>query len=68
MQRVSIWLPIVLFSSALIVWHKLQSPVATNRKYGTLSVLTTFKDEIENLLWPYCRTMIKTLDKLMGMH
>jgi hypothetical protein len=64
-QRLSIWLPLILFSSALVVWHKLQSTVGHNRKYGTLSVLTTFRHEIAKLPWPCCGAMTETLDRLM---
>lgn len=65
-QRLSIWLPIALFSASLVVWHKLQSTETNKRKYGTLSVLTTFKHEIAKLPWPCCTAMIQTLDTLMG--
>ena len=63
--RLSIWLPICLFSAALVVWYKLVSPGTTSRRYGTLRVLDTFKSEITRLPWPCCREMTKTLDRLM---
>lgn len=64
-QRLSIWLPVVLFSSALVVWYKIQGPEGNKYKYGTLSVLTAFKHEISILPWPCCEAMTQTLGRLM---
>lgn len=64
-ERLSVWLPIILFSSALVVWHKLQSTSSKSRRYGTVSVLITFKNLIVNLPWPCCKPMVATLDRLM---
>ncbi len=63
--RLCIWLPICLFSAALVVWQKLISPAVTDRRYGTLRVLDTFKSEITKLPWPCCAEMTNTLDRLM---
>lgn len=66
-KRIAIWLPIVLFSSALVVWHKIQCcPDVNSRKYGTVSVLTAFRHEIASLPWQCCRAMTQTIDNLMG--
>ncbi|KIW98743.1 uncharacterized protein Z519_00406 [Cladophialophora bantiana CBS 173.52] len=62
-QRLAIWLPIVLFQSALVVWQKLKSPTP-HRKYGTLRVLNAFSNEISKLPWSCCGEMTETLDKL----
>jgi hypothetical protein len=63
--NLSIWLPIVLFMSALVVWQRLRSRAATDLKYGTLKVLSMFEHEIARLPWPCCREMSKTLENLM---
>lgn len=63
--NLSIWLPIVLFISALVVWQRLRSRAPTDLKYGTLKVLSMFEQEIARLPWPCCREMSKTLDRLM---
>lgn len=63
--KLSIWLPIVLFISALVVWQRLRSRAAADLKYGTLKVLSMFKHEIARLPWPCCREMSKTLENLM---
>lgn len=60
--RIAIWLPIVLFSAALVVWHKIQ--FCADRKYGTLSVLAAFRCEIAGLPWPCCGEMARTVDRL----
>lgn len=64
-QRLSIWIPIVLFSSALVVWYKIQGPDGSRYKYGTLGVLTAFKHEIASLPWPCCEAMVQTIGRLM---
>lgn len=64
-QHLSIWLPNVLFMSALVVWQRLRSQAATDLKFGTLKVLSMFKNEIDRLPWPCCAEMTKTLDRLM---
>ncbi|KAJ9641257.1 hypothetical protein H2204_002935 [Knufia peltigerae] len=39
-HKMSIWLPIILFMSSLVVWKKLHSQPSTDLKYGTLRVLS----------------------------
>lgn len=63
--QLSIWFPIVLFMSALVVWQRLRSQVNTDMSYGTLRVLNAFRVEIARLPWPCCVDMVKTLDSLM---
>ena len=63
--RLSVWLPIVLLLSALVIWQKLRSQPDSNRKYGTLRVLSMFRDEIVKLPWPCCEQMTSTLERLM---
>jgi hypothetical protein len=65
-RRLSIWLPIVLFLSALVIWQKLQCQPSSNLKYGSLKVLSMFRNEIAQLPWPCCIQMAETLDRLMG--
>lgn len=63
--QMAIWLPIVLFLSALVVWHKIRCQTSTQKKYGTLKVLGMFKNELAKLPWPCCTEMMRTLDRLM---
>ena len=65
-HRLSIWLPIVLFLSALVIWQKLHCQPSTNLKYGSLKVLSMFRNEIARLPWPCCIQMAESLDRLMG--
>lgn len=64
-HRLSIWFPIILFMSALVIWQRLRSHVAVDRSYGTLKMLTPFRNEIARLPWPCCEGMAETLDRLM---
>ena len=60
-----IWLPIVLFYAALVVWRRLKSGFQLDESYGTLKILGMFQKELERLPWPCCAEMIKTLENLM---
>ncbi|KIV92373.1 hypothetical protein PV10_03678 [Exophiala mesophila] len=62
----AIWLPIVVFLSALVVWQKLRSQRPGDIRYGTLKVLTMFQNELAKLPWACCSEMIKLLDRLMN--
>lgn len=64
-QRVSVWLPVIVFASALVVWYKLQCLAGDSRRYGSLSILITFRNQLTKLSWPCCRAMTRTLDRLM---
>jgi hypothetical protein len=64
-NRLSIWLPVVLFHSALVIWKRLRNRSSNDFKYGTLKVLSMFKNEISLLPWPCCASMAATLDRLM---
>ncbi len=64
-RRLSIWLPVVLFYSALVIWQRLRYRSPNDFKYGTLKVLSMFKNEILQLPWPCCPPMAVTLDRLM---
>lgn len=64
-RRLALWLPVILFLSALVVWRKLHSQSFTDPKYGSLKVLGMYKDEIAKLPWPCCKEMTNTLDRLM---
>lgn len=63
--NLSIWLPTILFMSSLVVWHRLRSRRDTDLKYGTLKVLSMFRNEIARLPWPCCLDMTSTLDRLI---
>ena len=64
-RRLDIWLPMVLFYSALVIWQRLRYRSSNDFKYGTLKVLSMFKNEILQLPWPCCSPMATTLDRLM---
>jgi len=64
-RTMAVWLPIVVFLSALVVWHKLRRQSTKDMKYGTLKVLSMFKNELAKLPWPCCAEMTRTLDRLM---
>jgi hypothetical protein len=64
-DRMSIWLPITLFMSALVIWHRLRSQMAIGQGHGALKMLTPFRNEIVRLPWPCCVSMSKTLGRLM---
>ncbi|KIW19381.1 hypothetical protein PV08_03676 [Exophiala spinifera] len=61
--KTSIWLPIILFMSSLVVWKKLHSQPAAELRYGTLRVLSMFKSELAKLPWPCCSEMIPRMTK-----
>ena len=64
-SELSVWLPVVVFLSALVIWQKLRAESATDPRYGIMRVLSVFKDEIAGYPWPCSIEMIKTLDGLM---
>lgn len=57
-----VWLPVVTYITALVVWASLKSSKST---YGTLKVLGMFKAELQQMPWPCCTEMIENLDDLM---
>ncbi|KAK5024658.1 hypothetical protein LTS07_008504 [Exophiala sideris] len=64
-SKLSVWLPVIVFLSALLIWQKVRAESATAPRYGILRVLGVFKDEIASYPWPCSGEMIKTLDRLM---
>lgn len=64
-HKLSIWLPVVLFHSALVIWQRLRFRAPTDMKYGTLKILSMFKNEIVQLPWACCLEMGITLNRLM---
>jgi hypothetical protein len=64
-RKMAIWLPAILYISALVVWQKVRERSSTDMKYGTLRTLNMFKHELEQLPWPCCSEMTLTLDNLM---
>ncbi|KIW92099.1 uncharacterized protein Z519_07083 [Cladophialophora bantiana CBS 173.52] len=64
-RRLAVWLPVILFLSALVAWQKLHSRPIAGLKYGSLKVLGMYRDEIAKLPWPCCVEMTNTLDRLM---
>lgn len=61
----AIWLPVVLFLCALVVWQKLRHRSPTDLKYGSFKVLGMFRDEIDQLPWPCCVEMATVLNRIM---
>ena len=62
-SRLSIWLPVVVFHAALVVWQKLES--TDSRTYGSLRVLTVFEKELTKMPWPCTLQMVETLQMLI---
>lgn len=65
-SRLSVWLPVIVFLSALVVWQRLRTEPVSASRYGTPRVLGLFSKEIAGYRWPCSITMIRTLDGLMG--
>lgn len=65
-RKLAVWLPVILFISALVIWQRLRFRSPTDFRYGTLKVLSMFKGEIMQLPWPCCAEMSSTLDRLMN--
>ena len=61
----SIWIPVVLFYAALVVWQRLRPQSNADGTFGTLKVLGMFKRELEQLPWACCSEMSRTLDEIM---
>jgi hypothetical protein len=59
-----VWLPVVTYITALVVWANLKSSVSRS-SYGTLKALGMFKAELQQMPWPCCTEMVKNLDELM---
>jgi len=59
-----VWLPVVTYITALVVWANLKSSVSRS-SYGTLKALGMFKAELQQMPWPCCTEMAKNLDELM---
>lgn len=66
-SKLSVWLPVIVFLSALVIWQKVRAESAMAPRYGILRVLGVFKDEIAGYPWPCSSDMIKTLDRLMDV-
>jgi hypothetical protein len=62
-----LWLPIILFFSALVVWYKAKESAtgSTCSGYTSMKTLAAFSRELEKLPWSCCTTMSATLDRLM---
>jgi len=60
-----VWLPVVTYITALVVWANLKSSSMSRSTYGTLKVLGLFKTELQQMPWPCCTEMAKNLDELM---
>ncbi len=60
-----VWLPVVTYITALVVWANLKSSSMSRSTYGTLKVLGMFKVELQQMPWPCCTVMVKNLDELM---
>lgn len=63
--RLSIWLPVAVYFSALVVWKKLQSNGSKEGVRGSMKMLTMFANELVRLPWPCCVEMATTLHKLV---
>ncbi len=64
-RRLSIWLPVAVYLSALVVWKKLQVNGSKEGVRGSMRMLTMFANELVRLPWPCCVEMAATLHKLV---
>ncbi|KIW27411.1 uncharacterized protein PV07_07149 [Cladophialophora immunda] len=61
-----VWLPIVVFHAALVVWAQQGLHKAGHSGIsGSVRVLLAFKVELERMPWPCANNMAATLDRLM---
>ncbi len=60
-----IWLPVITYITALVIWAHLKSSSTSTSTFGTLKVLGIFKAELQQMPWPCCAEMTKNLDDLM---
>jgi hypothetical protein len=64
-SQLPIWLPLTLFSAALVVWYSLRSHSSDSTQYGSFKVLGTFVHELNLLPWPCCEVMALVLERLV---
>jgi hypothetical protein len=64
-SRLSVWLPVIVFLSALVVWQRLRTEPVSASHYGTMRVLELFRKEIAGYHWPCSIEMTRTLNGLM---
>ncbi|KAK4556982.1 hypothetical protein LTR86_005963 [Recurvomyces mirabilis] len=57
----SIWLPVVVFYSALVVGREFQNKGQSKTNLSSARILGSFKEELQRLGWPCCAAMIATI-------
>ncbi|EMC98767.1 hypothetical protein BAUCODRAFT_120068 [Baudoinia panamericana UAMH 10762] len=62
-QRLSIWLPCILYLSALVVWRS-HSQDRKDMSFGGLSSLRMYEFTLSQLPWPCCPDMVRVLETL----
>ena len=62
-----IWLPVIVFHAALIVWANISRKVLQKQGHrGSIRSLLVFKVEVESMPWPCCQDMATTLERLIS--
>ena len=61
-SQTAIWVPIILFHAALVVWQRSSS--AASRQNGSSKILNPFISELEQVPWPCSKEMVKILRRL----
>lgn len=65
-----IWMPVVVFHAALIVWARIyvsQSSGDNEGASGSALTLAVFKGELETMKWPCCADMASFIDRLIAI-
>lgn len=60
----SVWLPVITFFSALVVWADLKAQ-KNSRVHGSPYVLRLFVDLLQKMVWPCCSEMGSALEELI---
>lgn len=66
-QRMSMWLPMAIFASAVVVWKGLMHSKDSMGRHGRLRMLSLFQEKLSQLPWPCCHRMIADLDYLSNI-
>ena len=59
-----VWLPVVVFYASLVVRRSTIVRMHSG-SHGSLRVLQLFRDGLEKMSWPYCKSIANTLQNSM---
>lgn len=66
-QRMSMWLPLAIFASAVVIWKGLLLNKESMGKHSRLKMLSMFKEKLVELPWPCCSRMIADLERMTNL-